>query len=155
MASPQSRNDRIVALYQSGLTLRQVAAQCGLSFERVRQILKSRNVTRRPHRVEIDNRDYARAKRMFEDGLTIAAAADTIGVGRGVLAYRLIEDGSHSPVNITQEWTRSEIAVLRKTYRVISAREIAERLGRTRDEVIGKAYRLGLSAPKQVLEAAE
>lgn len=148
----KTRNDRIVALYKSGLSCVVVGAMFGVSGARIWQILRDLGCPRRPHRMDIDSVAYARAKRMYEDGLPIAAAAKAIGLKYKVLVHRLVEDGSHMPVDTRQAWSVAEIAFLRKNYRVLSARQIAEKLGRTRNEVIGKGNRL---MPASVLEAAE
>jgi hypothetical protein len=45
---------------------------------------------------------------------------------------------------VQQAWSASEIRTLSNLYRILSASKIAEKLSRNRNEVIGKARRLGL-----------
>lgn len=44
-------------------------------------------------------------------------------------------------------WPAPSLALLRELYGTMPTREIAERLGRSRNAVIGQAYRLGLAKP--------
>lgn len=50
-------------------------------------------------------------------------------------------------------WTQEQDDFLKEQYRVLSKTAIAARLGKTKNSVIGRAYRLGISRPYQeVLE---
>lgn len=44
-------------------------------------------------------------------------------------------------------WPAPSLALLRSLYGTMPTRELAERLGRSRNAVIGQAYRLGLAKP--------
>ncbi len=46
----EPRNELIESLYKGGYSLRKIAAAQGISYERVRQILKARGVTLRSSR---------------------------------------------------------------------------------------------------------
>lgn len=77
----------------------------------------------------------------------IADPAVVFGVGPSTLTRRLAREGIHVPVDRSDVWTSHEVSVLKRHYkRGLSAAEIGERLNRTRNEVIGKAGRLGLSS---------
>ncbi len=53
-------------------------------------------------------------------------------------------------------WTEDQDKIIRDNYRIISTREIAVLLGRTRNSVIGRASRIGLGKPyKEVFPEKE
>lgn len=148
-----SRNQKICRLYTSGLSLRQVAHEVDLTHETIRQVLKKSGISIRP-RLVIADADYHRAVRLLRDGMPIAHLADKVGHGRHALVRRFKQDNYYQPQDRCEAWTAEEERMVRTWYGKRSARVIAEQIGRTRNEVIGKARRLGLSRPL-VSEAAE
>lgn len=79
------------------------------------------------------------------DGLTFKQAAARIGISAGALYGKAVAFGLHEATSVDRSpWTDVEVRTVSNLYRKVPASKIAEKLGRTRNEVIGKASRLGL-----------
>jgi hypothetical protein len=145
MPEKTSRNDEIVRRYKRGDTLQSIADDFGLTKERIRQIavskygLPARGYGRVGIHLVIEGMKHVR------DGLTFEQAAARVGINEFTLWKKAVRLGLHAPVPVVQQaWSASEIRTLSNLYRILSASKIAEKLSRNRNEVIGKARRLGL-----------
>jgi len=147
------RNQKIIHLYTEGASLRDVAREVGLTHECIRQVLKKSKVAVRD-RSSISPEDYDRAVALLRNGMPVAHIAEEVGHSPSALVRRFERDGYYKREDRSQPWTAKEERIVRSGYGRRSARMIAAQIGRTRNEVIGKARRLGLGKP-QSLEAAE
>lgn len=145
-----ARNKEIVALIAAGKTLGEIGLVYGLTRERVRQIgervgVTSINRTNNP----LTESEKARARELIDRGMPVDHVAESVGRGRTSVRNYLVDAGLHVPLNDDRAWKPREDAFLRRRYKTPgwSAAAIGEHLGRTRDEVIGRAHRLGLSDP--------
>lgn len=130
--------------------LRKIASDYGLTKERVRQIGLHEGLRSAMYR-RIDATLVARAMELIDRGMPVAHAADSVGLTRDALYQHLCRERLHIPVDARTPWTADEDSFLRRHYKTSawSASRIGQRLDRTRDECIGRAWRLGLSTPKK------
>ncbi len=138
---------RLVAT--TDLTLDKIGQRFGISRERVRQIALVNGVERGPRRLP-DDKLYA-AFALVKRGMPLAHAAETVGLeDRHALSSALKWRGLRDPQRAEPPWTDAEKSFLRKHYKQPgwSAADIADHLGRNRNEVIGQANRLQLCSPK-------
>lgn len=152
---PSERDQTIIERYQRGNEMQFVADEFGISRQRVGQILNKYGIERRPRRTAMPADRLERAITMVNRGRLPFHAADEAGInGQAFYAY-LHRRGLYQNVRQLDAWTEDEDCFVRIHYnRDLSARMIGARLGRTRNEVIGRASRLGLSQSVH-LEAAE
>ncbi len=141
--------DILDAIRAGDQSYRDIGAQHGITAQRVSQIAQRHAVQSIywPERVDPDS--ITRGTALFLRGAPIQHAADAAGLSRQVLANHLVRQGLHNPGPFEPAWSCSEDQVLRAKYGnyQYSARNIATELKRTRNEVIGRAHRLGLSKP--------
>ena len=133
-----------MAAKRSDLTYGEIANAFGMSATRVQQIAVRAGVVRGPDR-RIREDEKAAIRSLHARGMPIVHIAQEIG--RSALAVRqhLVAMGLHRPENRDTPWSAVEVELVRSQYGKFSARILAQQLGRTRDEVIGKAYRLRTS----------
>lgn len=152
------RDRQIIELLKSGQwTLQAIGDRHGVTRERIRQIGNTNGILSRKGPPRLDPDKIQQAVSLYNRGMPISHCADTVGIVRESLQNYLVRTGLHTPVDDDRPWTTQEVAYLRKHYgRRGAARKIADALGRTRNECIGKANRLGLckSLPKQQLVEA-
>lgn len=154
----QVRDDAIILQLKEGKTLEAIAQPLGLTRERVRQIGLREGVTslnNRPYELSQDEIDAIIAR--HARGMPTAHIASSLEIGRHVVEYWLISTGHHIPINDRQPWSNDEIAFLRRHYKKAgwSLSRIGKFLGRTRNEIAGKARRLGLQeAPQGISKAS-
>lgn len=147
MQEKARRNAEIARRYKRGDTLQSIADDFGLTKERVRQVAIGKHglAPRGRGRRRVDMSSIIEGMKHVRDGLTFEQAAARVGIHRLTLWNNAIRLGLHTPVPLVQQaWSASEIRTLSNLYRIISASKIAEKLGRNKNEVIGKAHRLGL-----------
>jgi hypothetical protein len=147
----KERDRRIILRVRDGETLRAIGASYGITRERVRQIARKqgvRSVRWRDYQ-HLDHQDIARILPLLDRGMPHTHVAETVGVTSGTVRRVAKKHRSYKPTRDEQAWTDKETAFLRKHYKTKdwSAADIAVKLGRTRDEVIGRANRLGLCKP--------
>jgi hypothetical protein len=143
----QKRNTEIAKLVQQGKIYDEIAKDFGLSSSRVGQI------ARRAGAISIHSRDrYTNMESLgivaaHKRGFRPASIADMTGRSSEGIRKHLTDLGVFQPA--WQPWPDDEEDFLRRHYKTKgwSAAKIAVKLGRTRNEVIGKAHRLGLSKP--------
>ncbi len=137
---------------KDGETLRAVGASYGISFERVRQIARAAGVrsARWIDKVNFSHRtDVDAILGWLDRGMPHAHIAEAVGCLPQTVAILARRYRGYKPARDDRAWTAKETAFLTKRYKTKgwSAADIADHLGRTRDEVIGKANRLGLCRP--------
>lgn len=142
------RNARILAAVEAGDTFESIGATYGLSRQRVKQICGALGVAscRAREQVVITQGEIEAAVKMLADGLTLKAASDALNRNSTGLARALERRGHYQTWLKQTKWRRDEEATLKRLYGRQTAAEIAAKLGRGRNEIIGKAYRMGLSA---------
>jgi excisionase family DNA binding protein len=136
LAAPRRRPGRrlacdpaaVTALYQDGLTLREVAARCGIAPETAARILRRAGVTVRPRgRVPAD-RDRAAA--LYEDGLTLARVAARLSVHPETVRRHLREAGVAPRRPAPRARPAADPAAVRAAYDSgLTLRQCAARLG--------------------------
>ena len=145
------RNAAIVALLKiSVLSLVEIGARFFLSYQRVQQIGLVVGYQRGHATIPEENIAHAAALLDAHD-LPLAHAADMAGVKRKSLQQALQRRGLYQPGPAPGPWQSSDEQFVRSVYKRKgwSAARVARDLGRTRNEVIGKANRMGLSAPSE------
>ncbi len=145
------RNEKITeAVRRAGetlQTLQEIADEYGITRERVRQIARTRGVvTKRPRGDRIEGDVLARAIDLYKRDMPIAHIADLLGFGHSNMANALQRAGLHTPALRPEEWGDEETEFLKQHYGTPgwSVADIADHLDRNRNEVIGRAHRLGL-----------
>lgn len=147
MSDMAKRNDEIVRRYKRGDTLQSIGDAFGLSRWRVYRIaVDERSLPARGRGFRSIPRDtIISGMKHVNDGLTFKQAAARIGISAGALYGKAVAFGLHEATSVDRSpWTDVEVRTVSNLYRKVPASKIAEKLGRTRNEVIGKASRLGL-----------
>jgi hypothetical protein len=146
------RNQRIAAAVREGkLTFTEIGRRHDLTRERIRQIAAEQGVRwPRRHLLNLPQGKIYEALDLIERGIPITHAAQIVGIAHAdSFRSALTRRGLHEPQRDGRAWTDVEVAFLRQHYKTPgwSASKIGDRLGRTREEVIGKANRLKLCKP--------
>ena len=126
------------------LSLEKIGARFGLCYERVRQIaLRAGHARGVP---TLPEEKIAAAHALIRDGVPIAHAAKMTDLNRKSLHNNLTRRGLHTPATDDRPWTPAEEGFLHREYDGVRGKAtiIARALNRTRNEVIGKANRMGL-----------
>ncbi len=147
MSDMAKRNDEIVRRYKRGDTLQSIGDAFGLSKWRVHQIaVDERSLPARGHGFRSIPRDtIISGMKHVNDGLTFEQAAARIGISVSSLFTKAVAFGLREATSVDRSpWSDVEVRTVSDLYRKVPASKIAEKLGRTRSEVIGKANRLGL-----------
>ena len=145
MKTRTERNAEIVDLIRKGLQLTEIARRYGISHQHVSRIGLAVGV--RGLRRRLPEEKIAAGLELIARGMPISRAGESIGVAD--LYHALVRRKLHEPeAGVMDPWSDRHVAILRRHYGQPgwSAARIGERLGRTRNEVIGKAHRLGLGA---------
>ena len=135
------RNGEIVALLKAGtLTLEVIGQRFGLTRQRIHKIGIAAGYAR--GRREFPAETLAHAARLIDRGMPVAHAAKIVGVNSETLAGALARRGLYTRVNNATPWSADEKRFVLKHYNKAGwpASRIADRLGRSRNEVIGKAH---------------
>ena len=143
------RNARIVEMVrQREKTLDEIGASFGITRERARQIAAKAGAVRgyagRIGAIPSDKK--ARAVELYQKGMPIAHIAADLGHSSNPIAALLVKAGLHTRNDPTTPWNDAETEYLRRAYGKVKASLLAKQFGRTRNEIIGKAHRLGLRA---------
>lgn len=141
----KKRDAEIVRLVeQRKLTLREIGQKHGVSYQRVSQVAKAAGVVR--GHPTIDHDKLFDALLLVRNGLPLSHAAEMKGLCVDGFAQALMRRGLYTPSRQQSEWDDTEVTFLRKHYKQPgwTAQRIADKLGRTKNETIGKANRLGL-----------
>jgi hypothetical protein len=155
MATEQKDRNAVIAdLVREGkLTFQAIGNRYNLTRARIRQIAIEQGVRWSPGRLvlKLSEAKIYEAYGMIERGMPIAHAAHAVEamVVASTLRRALQVRGLHEPEHDDRAWADVEIAFLRQHYKTPgwSASKIGAKLGRTRNEVIGKANRLKLCRP--------
>lgn len=136
------RDAEIADLARHGIGYKWLAAEYGLTKERTRQIARKHGVEARCQRLSAREREIAHrlceTKTVAEIARRLKRRPDTI---RGHLAcFGLKAKPDHDEC----KWSKREAQRLRDLYPTATFEVIADKLGRTRNEVAGKARRMGL-----------
>lgn len=148
----QTRDAQIARLVLAcRLTYDEIGNKFGISRGRVHQIAKTHGVVRGQELNRLPADAVAKAAALVRRGMPISHAAESAGIKRGILSYRLIRDGLYKPTKVSTPWSKSEEDTLRRRYgrQRGEVAKLARDLGRTRNEIIGKADRMGLTRPLQ------
>lgn len=132
----------VSAVADSGIPLREIGRRFGLTCERIRRIAADHGVRRGYPRC--DPALIERGLDLMRRGLRLSHAAQAVGVTYTTLRSYAVARGLHHQVDERDPWTPREDLEICRRYLVDSAATIARDIGRTRNEVIGRAYRLGL-----------
>lgn len=94
--STEERNQTIVQAYGTGRTLDSIAAEVGLTRERVRQILSAKGVERRigGRRAELDQENILKT---VQEAGSASAAAKQLGISAYLIRKVLKDTGTKSP----------------------------------------------------------
>lgn len=146
MATKQStRNEAIAGALFSGERHIDVAHRFGITRQRVEQLARRYSVPLVKPRITDNEATIFRD--LVKDGYTQAEASQAVGRHCQSLVRACKKLGFLADVVADRRsWTDDEIALLHNSYGRLRVRIIADRIGRTRNEVIGKAHRLGLSS---------
>ena len=147
----------ICAAYAAGASGRAIASKYGVSHETIFKRLVEAGVLLRDANVPINSPEMDKAiLKAGYSGQPISHIAEEYGVSAHTLRNRLIRSGDLTPVDDREEWSADEKAFLHVHYKHdMSAQQIANYLGRTRNEVIGKATRMGLGRATNSAAAME
>ena len=81
-----AKQKQVLALYDSGLTLREVAEEMGVTFQAVEQVLQRLHIARTDRRVSKKRKAFCEEiRRLFLTGLSRAEVAGQLGVSREVV----------------------------------------------------------------------
>jgi ribosomal protein S13 len=144
----QKRNARIVeAVKARAVSLAEIGALHGICHQRVSQIAAQAGAARHTAYCGLTDEEKAAIVTLHEAGVPHTHISERIGRAAKAAHAYLVREGLHMPANDKAPWSASEDRVLRRKYGKprSSASTIATELGRTRNEVIGRAYRLGLN----------
>ena len=123
------------------LTHREVAPAFGITACRVQQIAARAGLLR-DRRLREDEKATIRS--LYKRGMLLAHIAHDVCRDELTVRSHLIAAGLHQPKKKDPPWSAADADLVRRQYRNVSARALAQQLGRTRNEVIGKARRLKL-----------
>jgi IS30 family transposase len=147
MTSLAERNAEIVEkVRRNDASMAAIGAAYGLSVQSISGIAVRAGAGRPIPYGAITEAERATIVAMHADGASFKEIGERLGRCESSARGFLTRTGRHKPVRSLSSWTRAEDAVLRRRYGKPpnSAATIARELGRTRNEVIGRAYRLGL-----------
>lgn len=144
------RRSDIIRSIQAGETYKSIGQRWRLSKQRVYAIAKEAGTTSsRPSGKPLAPDRVIQVARLIRRGMPIAHAAETVGVSTSSAWMIAVRECGHEPTQAPPTWQRRETRFVLDHYKQPgwSAQRIADRLGRNRHEVIGRARRLGLSGP--------
>lgn len=142
------RNAEIVRRMQAGETNAEIGRAFGITGERIRQIGARAGVasTANDPLYQPSPDEAARLVALYERGMPILHIADVLGRGARHVWRWLVRNGHHTPADDYEAWSEAEDARLRQEYGDWgAATRLAKELSRSRNEIIGRAWRLGLS----------
>ena len=137
----QDRNQKITEAALRGELYKDIGPHYGVTQERARQIARKNGVPKKIEYLTENQQDIIRA---LAQDCTTSEIAEMIG-RKPETVYSFIRRHDIDRQMINNAWTDAETKLLRALYPTHSARRIGLKLDRTRNEVIGKAYRLGLA----------
>lgn len=142
-------DEQIIAAYEKHKSVRRAAKALGCSFQLVSlRLVQAGHQQRFNLHIRVISEDECNnAWDAVQRGATLDAAAFLIGVSQTRLRKEFRAKGISVPLPpvVVTPWSDEEFETLRAHYkRDKSASEIAQILGRSRNEVIGKAHRMGL-----------
>ena len=139
-----TRDEQIIARARTGETYESIGRSFGITRERVRQIARPVVGQRRGKSSYFDptNAELVNAVKM---GRPFFEIAERFGISPEVVRRAAIRHGWHKPATF-KKWSSAEDAMIRANYnKRLTAEDIGTRLGRTKNAVIGRAQRMGLS----------
>ncbi len=146
MQPKTTRNAAICEAVRNGATYVEVGKKWGISAERALQICARQGV-RSLNCQRLSHKEEEKIVRLFRAGMRPQHIADAIGRHHNAVSRYLTRVGLRTRDNhgIAQDrWTDEEDAILKDLHSTSSMKHVAEKLGRTTSEVIGRAWRLGL-----------
>lgn len=147
MAAKNERDAVIVAAATSGESHLSVAKRYGISRQRISQICAAAGV--KHAREVLSDTDVDRITNLYESGVPITHVALMVGASTRQTLAVLVRCGKWKRARAVTRWTNAEESVIRNNYgRGMTASDIGHRLGRSKCEIIGKAWRMGLSGRK-------
>jgi hypothetical protein len=144
------RDARILRRLMAGASLREVGAEFDLSYEAIRVIgnrLGFVNPRGFGYANPLTPEEIDSALQLHNRGLRPAHVAQSIGRTPRTVADLLCKRGLREKEEPPPTWNEDDTRYVRRWYGRKSARAIAQHLGRNRNEIIGKARRLGLCKP--------
>jgi hypothetical protein len=145
---PESVKRKIVSDLERGKSLRAIAGRYGTSHESVRRIRIEHGIEPSRRARPVTNRDICRWVQAVNRGVSLSSADPTRNCA--IIAKHLDRIGVRK-IRRKHEivWTEADTARLLEMWGTVSCAKIAAALGKTRNAVIGRAFRLGLSKPRQ------
>lgn len=148
----EDRDTKITTMLASGdYTLQQIGDRYGVTRARIRQIGVQHGVYSKRafmmHR--FDDKEWDQVRDWHLRGMPISHIADAIGCTSTPLVNFLTREGLYAAKKAERLWTAREDRYVLRHYKQgkMSASAIGDKLGRTRNEVIGRAGRMGLCRP--------
>jgi len=149
----KAKYDFVISLVKRGYDYEQVAKLARVRAAYVRSICSLRGIsTRRRWEDRVPEDVVAKARELLERGMPIKHVADAVGAPHGSVHRYAVEQGYHTPKERHAiVWDKPKDDLIRQLYNKEwgNVRIIAARIGCTRDSVIGRANRLGLSKRRQ------
>lgn len=151
-AEKTERNLAVIEAVRKGeVAISALGARFGICTARVIQIAREHGVSRGFRHDGMTAEAGNVIRRTYRQTGVIARAAEAAGVPHSTAYSYLQRGGLLGAPKSRSSWSEEEDAVIRRNYRRPgqSAASIGAGLGRTRDEVIGRAARLGLAKRKK------
>jgi hypothetical protein len=147
------RNAAIAAKVEGGRTFADVGREYNLDRTRIKQICRRFGV-RSPQPYEpLTDTEKAVLRDLHAREIPIAIAAREVKRRPQTVRDFLVRENLHLPAPVDPLWTDAEDHAIRTNYYKLGSRNVAYKLNRTRNEVIGRADRLRkmglLQAPKE------
>lgn len=139
----QARNNAIVEAFASGRRTAEIAAEYGVTAQQIRKIAKDCGL-QRGYRT-LSDADKAAIERMASAGQTSREIGFTIGFNESTVSAYRRKMGLAPPSVTMVRWSKKDTQTLKKLASTHSAAQIGKILGRSRNSVIGRADRLGIS----------
>jgi DNA-binding MarR family transcriptional regulator len=149
MREKTARNQEMAALFQAGVTTAALAKRYKISRACVDKILLRLKAKQAKEYSFLTQDEKKEIIRLWDKGVRKAAQiARKVGRCDNTVAKVLIEAGrreKRDPLERRDPWEKDAEEKLKQLYDDHSARQIASIIGCTRNAVIGKAHRMGLS----------
>lgn len=145
-------DDEVIAAYDRHRSLKRAADKLGVSHQAVWSRLRRAGYTKtygKPFGTPTTfSREQAKAAfDAIQTGRCMRDVASEMRVAVKTLSRELHKTGMRMklPRIETTDWSEAEVSIVKRHYKKdLSASQIAAVLGRSRNEVIGKAHRMGL-----------
>lgn len=142
------RNAVIAAKVAGGRTFADVGREYGIDRTRIKQICGRYGVKSPQPYVRLSEDEKTTIKAMHARGIPLAIFAREMGRKEETVRDFLVRSGLHVVAPLQPPWTEAEDQAIKDGYYPLGSRAVAKQLGRTRNEVIGRADRLKRNGEK-------